>query len=130
MTRYLVLITALALAGCVSAPPQQSASTAPATSPVSLSSDQEARVKQVVTASLKDPDSARFGPMQATYSLQTGTTICGMINARNSFGGYTGDKPYLVVISDSGEAALAALGGVERDTAVALRACQRLGMAL
>lgn len=47
---------------------------------------------------LKDPDSARFGARQIhpNAKAQTGFTACGYVNAKNSLGGYTGDKGYIV----------------------------------
>jgi len=47
--------------------------------------------KAAVTAVLKDPDSAQF---RNIVILESGT-VCGEVNAKNSFGGYTGfDKFY------------------------------------
>lgn len=44
------------------------------------------KAKELVTARLKDPESAQF-------RSQTG--ICGEVNAKNSFGGYTGFKRFI-----------------------------------
>lgn len=49
------------------------------------------RGKKAVLARLKDPDSAQFG--QVTY--REPGIACGFVNARNSFGGYTGEKRFL-----------------------------------
>lgn len=47
--------------------------------------------RAVVTASLRDPDSARFGP----FSRGRGASICGSVNARNGYGGYTGKRGFV-----------------------------------
>lgn len=47
---------------------------------------------------LKDPDSARFGPsIYARASCDEGAyeIVCGSVNARNSYGGYTGTGPWV-----------------------------------
>jgi len=49
-----------------------------------------------VKNSLKDPDSAKFYGIYATQKPnQTKPSICGYVNAKNSYGGYTGKKPFL-----------------------------------
>ncbi len=53
-----------------------------------------AKVRSAVAAQLKDPDSARYGRM--FVSRKNGTTICGMVNSKNSFGGYTGEQPFVM----------------------------------
>jgi hypothetical protein len=48
----------------------------------------EAEAKKAVLANLKDPDSAKFGKF-----TQVGEKLaCMTVNAKNSMGGYTGDK--------------------------------------
>ncbi len=48
----------------------------------------EAEAKKAVLANLKDPDSAKFGKF-----TQVGESLaCLTVNAKNSMGGYTGDK--------------------------------------
>jgi hypothetical protein len=51
----------------------------------------EREVKQVVQASLRDPESAQFG----TVTVR-GIYGCGTVNAKNGFGGYTGKRPFIV----------------------------------
>ena len=53
-----------------------------------------------VTARLKDPASVRFGEVRISApasSLGGGTAVCGFVNARNGFGGYTGMAPFVYV---------------------------------
>ncbi|MCW1937507.1 hypothetical protein OMD46_16385 [Pseudomonas sp. MDMC_285] len=47
--------------------------------------------KAAIQASLKDPGSAKFGP--ASYK---NGTVCGFVNAKNSFGAYSGEKAFYV----------------------------------
>jgi len=48
----------------------------------------EALARKATLNSLKDPDSAKFGK----FTQVTQTTACLTVNARNAFGGYTGDQ--------------------------------------
>jgi hypothetical protein len=48
---------------------------------------------------LKDPDSARFGVMNAVKQKDGTISICGWVNAKNSYGGYTGETPFIAVYS-------------------------------
>lgn len=45
----------------------------------------EARKK--IASGFKDPDSVKFKDLRIT---KDGTVVCGMVNAKNSYGGYTG----------------------------------------
>lgn len=59
-----------------------------------LTAAELATIKSTVARQLKDPESARFGKIYA--QLNTGNhikTVCVFVNARNSFGGYTGEQP-------------------------------------
>lgn len=50
------------------------------------------QAKTVVASKMKDPDSARF----TDVSLQAkGNMVCGWVNAKNSFGGYVGFRPFV-----------------------------------
>jgi hypothetical protein len=52
-----------------------------------------------VKSILKDSGSARFGTKNfyKNPSAAIGITICGYVNAKNSFGAYTGNKGYMVI---------------------------------
>ncbi len=64
-----------------------------------LSADQRKYVEDGTRKGLKDPESARFGEI---YASRGGSLIyvCGWVNARNSFGGYVGEKPFAGILSD------------------------------
>ena len=52
-------------------------------------SNNEGVAKATILTMLKDPDSARFRDIKSS-----GDVLCGMVNARNGFGGYTGFVPF------------------------------------
>lgn len=51
----------------------------------------------IVKDSLKDPESAKFSSFFHASSENEGY-VCGDVNAKNSYGGYTGKKPYFIYI--------------------------------
>lgn len=48
------------------------------------------QIEELIRSRLRDPDSAQFGRM---YVARDGF-VCGFVNAKNSFGGYVGDRLY------------------------------------
>ena len=52
------------------------------------------RAERLVRAQLKDPESAKFS---GVIMRPNGLVICGYVNAKNSFGGYTGNKEFFTV---------------------------------
>ena len=55
------------------------------------------RAKSAVRAHLKDPDSAKFH--HVTNAPYRATFVCGHVNAKNAFGGYTGFTEFMVEAS-------------------------------
>lgn len=57
--------------------------------------------QQQVTKVLKDPDSARFQDVTVVkpknFDPKRPGIVCGSVNAKNSFGGYTGFKDFVVI---------------------------------
>ncbi|MDV2901775.1 hypothetical protein R0H17_09050 [Phytobacter diazotrophicus] len=51
--------------------------------------------ESLVKQSLKDPDSAKFNSYYRSFGDGVGY-ICGTVNAKNSYGGYVGDRNYYV----------------------------------
>lgn len=59
-------------------------------------------IQNEVRETLKDPDSAKFGKVgyrfikkgEPLYFYPNTLQVCGMVNAKNSFGAYTGGKVY------------------------------------
>ncbi len=50
---------------------------------------------QGVKNRLKDPDSAKFGNVIVVETEKYGRVVCGEVNAKNGFGGYTGSKGFV-----------------------------------
>lgn len=50
--------------------------------------------KNKIKALLKDPSSAEFGKMAVVKKGEI-MVVCGLVNARNSFGGYIGEQPFI-----------------------------------
>jgi len=53
------------------------------------------RAKDEVKKRLKDPDSAKFGKVYVHQTQKNVWIVCGFVNAKNSFGGYTGEKQFV-----------------------------------
>lgn len=56
-------------------------------------------VEEAVKRNLRDPDSAQFGTMSGKMTGEKSAIICGNVNARNKFGGYTGDRSFVSLVS-------------------------------
>lgn len=67
--------------------------------PHELSTPERAEVARAVQSGLMDPSSAMF-----LWTTHTGDPVlyCGLVNAKNSFGGYVGFTPYMVFIVPNG----------------------------
>jgi hypothetical protein len=76
--RILLPIAALAACSRTAAPPPPAA-------------DPFAPARAAVLSVLKDPDSARFADLHPGKS----DAVCGTVNARNGFGGYTGARAFV-----------------------------------
>lgn len=50
-----------------------------------------AKMKEAVVQDFLDPESARF---RGVVVAESGKVICGFVNAKNSFGGYVGFRPF------------------------------------
>jgi hypothetical protein len=69
----------------------------------------EEKAKEKMTFKLKDPDSAQFKLIQPphkeiiTLNMSEEVSVwavCGYVNAKNSYDGYTGFKPFMVSFKD------------------------------
>jgi hypothetical protein len=70
---------------------------------------EEQAVLEALKDRLKDPDSAKISNVKISAD---GKTVCGLVNAKNSFGGYTGDSVFYVMAfaRDGGDPAYAVVG--------------------
>jgi len=123
MLRFAAVIAcALVMAGCVAPPVTPGV-------PMKLTEAQIKAVHEGVRKGLKDPESARFGDISAVNREGDKITVCGMANAKNSFGGYTGMKPFVGFLSTSPLVFIATgYGGTETDTWVVTKTCRDFGI--
>ncbi|KAA1053792.1 hypothetical protein [Azospirillum argentinense] len=59
-----------------------------------LTKEEKAAISKAIQEQLKDPESIRI----TWEPLHSDETYCGTVNARNSFGGYVGDAPFIVTL--------------------------------
>ncbi len=64
-----------------------------------LTNEEKEYVEKSVKAVLKDPESANFKHTKLVPSNNAVDLYCGMVNSKNSFGGYTGFSAFIVGIS-------------------------------
>ena len=112
--KHLIVLAAFLLGGCVSAPTSEEMSSADyGPSP----SNYEATVREYLSQNLKDPYSYDlkflFEPRKDWSGLgarkQFGYAVCANVNAKNSFGAYTGFKlMYFLIRNDQ---VVASVGG-------------------
>lgn len=118
---FATLVAALALCACqtveTATPPTLAAAPNPETVPgYKRPSDAEAlaAAKGVLARSLKDPEAARFSELsrRTTQNARGEPTdvVCGLVNAKNSFGAYIGTKPFVYFVARK-EAHMAGEGG-------------------
>lgn len=94
MIRYLTAIAAaITIAGCASQGVK-------VTELTDLTAAQRAVIEDAIRLHLKDPELARFSNFKAG-SAPEGTTVCGTVNAKNSYGGYTGGATFFGVLRGS-----------------------------
>lgn len=117
--RIPLTVALIAVSGCATAPPQIS-STQPNSKSIAAQvdmanadfgpspKDYEALIRQWAAASLKDPESARYGRisrprkewMVENLKPYYGYSVCADINAKNSYGGYTGAQTFWFMFRD------------------------------
>jgi hypothetical protein len=61
-----------------------------ALAPMPVVTDQVDEAKAAIMKRLKDPESARFSEIAVK-----GNNVCGLVNAKNSMGGYVGPRPFV-----------------------------------
>lgn len=106
----ILVVMAFALAGCASGPTPQDIASADYGSDIQQD-EAESQIKSYFNRSLKDPESARYGFSEVEKGhiignafqgspLYVGYTVYAKVNAKNSYGGYTGDKGYLFLFQN------------------------------
>jgi hypothetical protein len=135
-----LLIVSCAVGGCQSSGPAPPTYVPPAPAlpptssyvPYTLPPGDISVVKRYVTESLKDPGSATFGSLSASISDRGVVTVCGAVNAKNSYGGYAGQAPFIGILATntSGQRVFGVIGmgGTDDQSAAVLSLCQRNGI--
>ncbi|WP_404991292.1 hypothetical protein [Cupriavidus pauculus] len=88
-----------------------------------------AAITQAVKDQVKDPDSVKLRGVMAVQEEGV-TKFCGEVNAKNSFGGYVGFKPfYAFMIIEGAKPVYASVSGLGDDVSskTAMMMCQKLG---
>lgn len=101
-----VLALGLAVSACAggagTTPPPESASYTPPPKRNLKPAEAVEEAKRAVAAKMKDPESARFADVAHRVSPnargEPTDVVCGMVNAKNSFGGYTGARPFVYMV--------------------------------
>ena len=116
------LMLPLCLSACLSAPSTQIIETG---LPYKLSAAESDAVKRGVRAVMKDPGSALFrSEFHAAQEASGLVTVCGFVNGKNAFGGYTGDKPFVGAFSTPAAFQTLKIGGADIETKVVLDYCR------
>lgn len=92
---WAIAVTTLVLTvGCSEDPAKIAAKKAEAETQAKAAAlkQEEDDAKKAVLAALKDPDSAKFGKFSLAGEFQGSQAACLTVNAKNSYGGYTGDS--------------------------------------
>lgn len=89
--------------GRPSAPAQPAAILYAAAELRDLTPAEKATLGRALAKGLKDPDSARWQWLRFPRAPKSpSVTYCGMVNAKNSYGGYTGSAPFMgeIIVKD------------------------------
>lgn len=108
------------------------------TTPLVLTAEQSSVIDDGLRRALKDPGSAQFGARMATRDQESGTIwVCGYVNAKNSYGGYTGMSPFLGSLMEIKKSSggnmvfeVVSIGGGSSAADVIRGMCSRRGMAV
>ncbi len=79
---------------------------------------------------MKDPDSARFGKIAAAIDSEGIVTACGWVNGKNSYGGYTGELPFMGIYSVEGGRFLVADIASGSAASATVTVCRNRGVAM
>ena len=127
MRAIAVVVLAGLCAGCVTQ--GQGPTTAKTSTPTTLTAADTKAIHEGIRKALKDPDSARYGTMTASVNEKGSVTVCGFVNAKNSFGGYTGEKPFVGILSRNlGLFSIIGMGGGESDDFAVRHVCRGAGL--
>lgn len=92
--------------------------------PIEVTEAMRAEIEGAVRNRMKDPESARFAVVYATQASAGAIYACGLVNGKNSFGGYVGDRPFFVGLTSDGVAVEASIAGGENSVAAHRAVCR------
>lgn len=95
---------------------------------VTPSAAQLSAIKEGVAKSLRDPASAQFGAIVMGESGDGHFPVCGYVNGKNGYGGYSGMTPFLGGINPDGSFGLAGMGGTDIETLSTRQVCAKYGL--
>lgn len=87
MKLWCLAVVAVALAGCGGTPEPKFAN-----GKTEIENRVDAQI--AVESQLRDPKSAQWGAI-VVRDKGDATVVCGMVNAKNAFGGYVGERPFI-----------------------------------
>ncbi|MCI0324443.1 hypothetical protein [Cronobacter sakazakii] len=93
-----------------------------------LSPNEKKAIEEAISNQLKDPYSAKFKHSQYVYNGNG--EYCAYVNSKNSYGGYVGDMPFLVMLVGSGKkinAAVISFANDEAEISATYEICKKLG---
>ena len=106
-TKLLACLAATgSIASAAAASTPQELAKASAVYPHAITAEEKAVFEAAVRRDLKDPDSARF---RWNPEVRDNVIYCGFVNAKNSYGGYTGFKLFLLFHEFNPEGKLVAM---------------------
>jgi hypothetical protein len=98
--RFSVVLGLLLLCGCANNAAHLPQQELPAPTMRQFSDKEKAALTVALSQTLKDPESARFKWLPlADYAGTNPVGYCGWVNAKNSYGGYTGFKRFFAMIN-------------------------------
>lgn len=89
-----LIFAACSLAGCNAGGPWKPPPPVTPRPAYALTKNEMAEIQATILYHLKDPDSAKLRNVAAVKLDDGSLKICGEVNSRNSFGGYTGFMPF------------------------------------
>lgn len=98
---------------------------------VTLTAQQQQQVRTGTAKRLKDPEAARFGKLNATRAKDGSITVCGYVNGKNSYGGYTGYSPFMGMFlapPRSGTYEVVKIGSRETEQQAIISVCGQAGV--
>lgn len=93
-----------------------------------LSKVEKNAIESSIRDRLKDPESARF--KHSLFISNGNGEYCGLVNSKNSYGGYVGDSPYLVMLVGKGSSvnsAVISFGSEDREQVATIQICKEIG---